>query len=200
MKKIKTVGVGIACALVLAVGFFKPSAAQAEGSASPQMTDAREIWQSVSLTATVEAINHKTRVATLRVGEDVTVVTVDKQVKRLDEVTVGDKVKVEYYVSLATEIRQPTAEEQKMPLTVLQAGARAPLDMPPGASEINQVRAVATIEGIDRCAERVTLKGPGGNSVTVHPLDPSRLDKVRLGDTVIVTYTESLAIYVEEIQ
>ena len=56
------------------------------------------------------------------------------------------------------------------------------------------------VEAIDRPAERVTLLGPLGNSVTVHVLDPSRLDMVDLGDTVIVTYTEALAVSLVEIE
>jgi hypothetical protein len=57
-----------------------------------------------------------------------------------------------------------------------------------------------TVEGIDRAAERVTLKGPQGKIVTVHVLDPSRLDMVSLGSTVIVTYTEALAISLEKVK
>jgi len=52
--------------------------------------------------------------------------TVDKRVKRLDEVKVGDLVRADYYVSFAAEVRKPTAEEAKHPLEVLEVGGKAP--------------------------------------------------------------------------
>jgi hypothetical protein len=44
----------------------------------------------------------------------------------------------------------------------------------------------------------VTLKGPEGKSVTVKAENPKNLAKVKVGDEVEVTYTEALAISVEE--
>ena len=116
---------------------------------------------------------------------------VDKKVKRLNEVKVGDKIRAKYYISLATDIRKPTPEEKKNPLVMLEGAGKAPPGTTPAAGGLRQIRAVVTVEGIDRAAERVTLKGPQGKIVTVHVLDPSRLDMVSLGSTVIVTYTRS---------
>ena len=86
------------------------------------------------------------------------------------------------------------------PITVLEVAAKAPPDTAPAADGLRQIKAVVTVEGIDRPAEMVTLKGPLGNTITIKVLDPSRLDKVSLGDTVIVIYTESLAISVEKVK
>ena len=172
-----------------------------EGSAKKQPKgDARELWHEMNITATVEAINVDTRMVTLRSGDNVTSFTVDKKVKRLHEVKVGDKIKATYYISLATDIRQPTPEEMKNPLVVLEGAGRTPPGATPAAGGLRQIRAVVTVEGIDRAAERVTLKGPQGNIVTVRVLDPSRLDMVTLGSTVIVTYTEALAISLEKVK
>jgi hypothetical protein len=44
----------------------------------------------------------------------------------------------------------------------------------------------------------VTLRGPEGNSLTVKARDPKKLDKVAVGDLVNITYTEEVAILVEE--
>jgi hypothetical protein len=162
--------------------------------------DAREIWHDMNITATVEAINVDTRMVTLRSGDNVISFTVDKKVKRLNEFKVGDKIRATYYISLATDIREPTLEEKKNPLVVLEGAGKAPPDATPAAGGLRQIRAVVTVEGIDRAAERVTLKGPRGKIVTVHVLDPSRLDMVSLGSTVIVTYTEALAVSLEKVQ
>ena len=160
----------------------------------------REIWQVVSVTAEVQKVDLEKRELTINgpQGNDSSF-TVDKRVERLNEIKAGDKVNVDYYVSLASEIREPTAEEKENPITVLEVVAKAPPDTAPAADGLRQIKAVVTVEGIDRPAEMVTLKGPLGNTITIKVLDPSRLDKVSLGDTVIVTYTEALAISVEKV-
>jgi len=58
---------------------------------------------------------------------------------------------------------------------------------------------VCTIEGLDRPTETVTLKGPLGRYASVRVADPGNLPHLRIGDTVLVTYTEALAIAVEEL-
>ena len=189
--------------LVLSMSMlFQARYALAEkGSAVKQPKgDAREIWHDMNITATVEAINVDTRMVTLRSGDKVISFTVDKKVKRLNEFKVGDKIRATYYISLATDIREPTLEEKKNPLVVLEGAGKAPPDATPAAGGLRQIRAVVTVEGIDRAAERVTLKGPRGKIVTVHVLDPSRLDMVSLGSTVIVTYTEALAVSLEKVE
>ncbi|MBE9581971.1 MAG: hypothetical protein IMF18_10165, partial [Proteobacteria bacterium] len=72
----------------------------------------REIWQVVSVTAEVQKVDLEKRELTIKDQQgNVSSFTVDKQVERLNEVKAGDKIKVDYYVSLASEIREPTAEE-----------------------------------------------------------------------------------------
>lgn len=161
---------------------------------------AREIWQVVSVTAEVQKVDLEKRDLTIKDQQgNVSSFTVDKRVERLNEIKAGDKVNVDYYVSLASEIREPTAEEKENPITVLEVAAKAPPDTAPSAGGLRQIKAVVTVEGIDRPAEKVTLKGPLGDTITIKVLDPSRLDKVSLGDTVIIIYTESLAVSVEKV-
>jgi len=162
---------------------------------------AREVWQNVLVTADVLKVDLEKREITIKGPQgDVTTLSVDKRVERLNEIKAGDQVKVDYYVSLASEIREPTAEEKENPITVLENAAKAPPETEPAAGALRQIKAVVTVEGIDRTAEMVTLKGPLGNYLTVRVEDPSRLEKVSLGDTVIVIYTEALAISVEKVK
>jgi hypothetical protein len=69
-----------------------------------------------SVTAKVEAIDYAKREVTLKgpLGNVVSF-AVDERVQRLNEVKVGDEVTAEYYVSLAGELRTPTAEEKNIP-------------------------------------------------------------------------------------
>ena len=176
----------------------EPESAPAKPS-KPLPGDAREVGRVVTTTATVTAVDPEKREITLKdaKGNEGTF-AVDKSVTRLKEIKVGDKVRAEYYVSIASEIRPPTAEEKDAPLAVLETTVKAPKGTSPARGALRQLRAVVTVENIDRDAETVTIKGPRGNVLTVHVLDPARLDRVQVGDTVIITYTEALAVSLEK--
>ena len=118
--------------------------------------------------------------------------------KRLREIQVGDTVAATYYVSVAAELRPPTAEEGKEPLVILKDTAKAPPGTSPAGGGLRQLKAVCTIEGLDRPTETVTLKGPLGRYVSVRTADPANLPHLRIGDTVLVTYTEAPAVSLEE--
>ena len=53
---------------------------------------------------------------------------------------------------------------------------------------------MVTVEAMDRTAQTVTVKGPRGKYYTARVNDPSRLDKVRIGDSILMTFTEATAI------
>jgi hypothetical protein len=152
----------------------------------------------VSITATIEALDHEKREATLKgpLGNTVTFV-VDERVKRLKEFKVGDAVTADYYVSIAYELREPTEEEKAEPLVITEGAGRAPAGTTPAGAGLAQIKAVCTIEGLDRPTETVTLKGPLGRYAMVRVADPANLPHLRIGQSVVVTYTEALAISLE---
>jgi hypothetical protein len=151
------------------------------------------------ITASVEAVDPGKREVTLKgpLGNTATFV-VDQRVKRLNEFKVGDHVTANCYVAIAGELREPTAEEKQAPLTVMGGLARAPQGAEPAGGGLHQIKAVTTVEGIDLPTQTVTLKGPRENYVTVKAQDPENLKKLRLGDTIVVTYTEALAVSLEK--
>lgn len=173
--------------------------AQETKSASPPLSTERAIL--VSVTAKVEAVDQTKREVTLKgpLGNVVTFV-VDERVKRLNEFKVGDEVTADYYVSLAGELRAPTKEEKKKPLFVVEGAARAPKDASPAGRALRAIKVVATVEGLDLPTRSVTLKGPMGNLLTVRAASEDNLKKLRLGDTIVVTYTEALAISLQKTQ
>jgi hypothetical protein len=59
---------------------------------------------------------------------------------------------------------------------------------------------VATIEAINKDRETVTLKGPEGNTKTVKVRNPANLEKVAVGDRVMITLTRAVAVDVSEAQ
>lgn len=150
----------------------------------------------VTETATVKAINHKTRVVTLTHsdGSDVTL-TVSKEARNLPQVKVGDIVTATYHESLAFAAKRPEAGTPGT--SVVQGASRAEPGHKPGGAAAQITTVTVTIVGIDKSAGTVTVKGPQGNVVTVKARDPRNLDRVSVHDLVDVTYTEAIEITVQ---
>jgi hypothetical protein len=98
---------------------------------------------------------------------------------------------VDYYLGFNAEVRKPTAEEEQNPLVVLEGAGRAGPDSAPAAGGLRQIRAVVTIEGLDRPTQTLTVKGPRGKYFVARVADPSRLEQVHIGDTILLTFTEA---------
>jgi hypothetical protein len=174
----------------------------AAGSLAASKVEAAKTYeQLVTVTATVEAVDLAKREVTLKgpLGNVATIEVGDK-VTRLNEIKKGDQVTVDYYIGIAGELRTPTAEEKAQPFVVLDDEAKGPKGSAPAGGVARTVRVVATVEGLDRPSQTVTLKGPMGRYLTVRVEDPSVLMKPRLGDTVVVTAVEALAVSVEKVK
>jgi hypothetical protein len=158
-----------------------------------------ERWQTKTASGVVESVDLETRKVGIRGPKGgLLLIKAGESVERLDEVEVGDEIVVEYYISIIGEFREPTPEEEANPLVFLEAVARAPDDMDPAGGGIAMIRAVVTVEGIDRPTQTVTVMGPQGNYLIVDVLDPTRFDRISIGDPVIVTYTEALGVALEK--
>jgi hypothetical protein len=183
----------VLCAALLAAGPFVLLAE--DESPAPSRKDTVLI----TVSAKVEAIDMTNREITLKgpAGNSVTF-TVDKRVKRLNEVKVGDYITADYYLSIAADLREPTAEEEQHPITMLEGAAKAPPGTAPAAGGLRRFKVVTTVEGLDRPTQTITVKGPRGNYVTARVADPANLTKMKIGDHIVVTYTEALAISLEK--
>ncbi|HTD85382.1 MAG TPA: hypothetical protein VK850_02300, partial [Candidatus Binatia bacterium] len=97
------------CVAALALGLSTAVQAQNKHAAEKMSVEDAVL---ISVTARVQAVDLEKRELTLKdsLGNENTL-TVDKAVKRLDEVKVGDDVTAKYYLSVAAELREPTAEE-----------------------------------------------------------------------------------------
>ena len=171
----------------------------AQDAAAPKDSMSRIEARHATLTAEVTAINPTNREVTLKgpQGNEVTV-EAGPAVKRFDEVKVGDYVRVDYLVAAVAELRPPTPEEAQHPLVLMDAAGRAPTESEPAAGIGRRLKIVTTIEALNRPEQTVTVKGPLGNYLTAHVLDPNRLTKVHIGDTIVIVYTEALALSLEK--
>jgi hypothetical protein len=195
----KSIHYSLLCGALLLAGGVSGLCAEDkhEGNGKPL---SREDSILVTITASIEAINPETREVTLKgpLGNKVTF-TVDKRVKRLNEMKVGDHVQADYYVSIAAELRPPTPEEEKNPIVMLDAAGKAPPGTSPAAGGLRRFKVLTTIEGLDRPTQTITVKGPMGNLFTARVADPSRLTEAHIGETIVVTYTEALAVSLKKV-
>lgn len=144
---------------------------------------------------TITDIDYSTREVTLKDSQGrLQTFVMDKSVQRFNEAKVGDKVSVDYYQGLNAEVRKPTAEEAQNPLVVGESLSRTGRDEEPAGSVGRRIRAVVTIEAMDRAAQTVTVKGPRGQYFVARVEDPSNFDKVQVGDTIVLTFNEAAAI------
>lgn len=152
----------------------------------------------VEMQGTITELNKETREITLagERGEMLTFVA-DDAVKRFKEFEVGDIITIEYDQQLMVEFREPTAEELAEPLVIDQDGEVAADEMDPGAAVASIVKAVVTIEVINRPYMIVVIRGPEGNFVTLDVEDEELIQKLHVGQVVILTYTEIVAISLE---
>lgn len=152
-----------------------------------------------TITATVEKVDVKKREITLKGPRGRTeTYAVDESVKRLDEVKAGDTIALEYFAAVSLELRKPTKDESEHPIEVVEGMGKAPKGVHPAAGGLRKIKVVATVEKVDLEKHLVTLKGPLGNYVEVEAQDPGNLKHVKVGDTVVATYLEAVAISVEK--
>ena len=169
----------------------------AEEAASATDKPSMSTSQTVILTAVVEAINHETREVTLRGPEGNTVSFVaSEDARNLGQVEVGDIVMAEYVQSMsikvfANEGYEPGAGE----LTV---AGRSEEGAMPALTAIDALVVTATVEEINLEANTFKLKGPSGEIKEYEARNPENLKKAAVGDLVVITYTEAIAISVEK--
>jgi hypothetical protein len=153
--------------------------------------------QTATMQAVVEAINHETRAVTLRgpQGNAVSMV-VGEEVRNLDQVKMGDIVTAEYQRTLAIEVFANDGSEPTAGAASIAARAEKG-DMPAGIVSDAQV-VTATVEDINIEANTFKLKFPDGSVEQFVARDPENLKRADVGDLVVITTTETLAMGVDK--
>ena len=150
--------------------------------------------QEVSESFTVEAIDHASRVVTLKdkagLLEDV---YCGPDVQRFDALKVGDTVTFRYFESVVTALRRAgAAAPPAQGATVTRTPGTAP-----GGTIAQELTATVTIEAIDPKVPSVTIRTAAGRRSSFRVADAKNLEGYKAGDQVDVTYTRGLAISVK---
>lgn len=162
--------------------------------ASGQNTSGKGIIATATVTATVTKINQKTRELTIKTNDGQSYkIVAGADVQNLAQVKKGDVITAVYTEALAYEVRKHGSTGVA---TASAAMTAKPGEKPAGAAA-QQTTVTVTITAIDTKSPAVTVKGPEGNLETIKVLDPSKLNDLKVGDLVDLTYTEAFAIKVD---
>jgi Cu/Ag efflux protein CusF len=183
MSKTSYVSVSLAAVLIAA-----PLLA---GDAKPKTESA-----SVTVKTTIEAIDHAARTVTLK-GKDGNYETLSAgpEIKRFDELKVGDTITFRYVESVLAAIQKPgqapKAKASDEPKITRGTGAR------PSGMITQQQKATVTIKAIDPKVPSVTVTTEDGHTQSFKVEDKKMLGDFKAGDKVEITYTEALMISVK---
>ena len=149
----------------------------------------------VEVTAEIVAIDQDARLITLEDDDrEIEEIYAGPEVKRFDELKVGDEVTFRYYESIVSGIRMPgesapTASGE--PTLVRGTGAK------PSATLSQQMSATVTITAIDTKAPSVTVKTEDNRTMSFKIEDAKTLEGVKVGDRVDITHTAAVMITVK---
>jgi hypothetical protein len=189
MKRI--VNWALACALLCT------GAASAQEGVSDKDRPSLSASRTLTVGATVTAIDHETRDVTLQTpdGEEFSFVA-SPEVRNLAQVEVGDLVLAQLHEEVSIDVYanpeglEPGAGE-------LMETARAEAGAMPGGAISDTLILTAVVEEIDLERNTFKLRGPEGNVREFAARDPENLRRAEVGDLVVITVTQSVGIMVE---
>ncbi len=145
-------------------------------------------------TATVEAIEASTRTITLKKSDGTFVTTyAGPDIKRFEEIKIGDKVTARYYENVVVRLKQPGEPDTDTKTK----GATSSDLLLPGGTASRQRTITATIAAIDMNVPTISFTGPNNWKYTSKVQDKEALAKVKVGDKVDIVWTEAVLLSVE---
>ena len=153
--------------------------------------------QKTMVTAAVTAIDHETRVVSLRLpeGDEVTF-TASEEARNLGQVEVGDIVTAEYVERISVQVVENDGSEPAA--AAMTAMDRTPEGAMPGVAAVDTQVVTATVEAINIEANTFKLKYPDGAVEEYVARNPNNLRMAEVGDMVVTTTTESVVITVDK--
>lgn len=148
-------------------------------------------------TATIVGIDVPGRIIALkRRSGEVQSFKVSPEVTRLSEFAVGDVIRLEYQQGLVLEF-QPEGTATVAPESGATTG-RSGRDELPAAVVNAGIQATVKVTAIDAAGRLVSFQAPGGAVYQVKAGPRVQLEKLKVGDRLLATYVENVAIRLEK--
>lgn len=170
------------------------SACESSSPPRPMQT----IEDTVEASATVESVDVLNRLMTIKTeAGDLVTLEVGPEVQNLVQVRQGDRVVVRYREAIGARISNDAAGQ---PVSIDVDTDRARLGQRPSARASATTNVPVTINSVDTRSNLVTFSGPDGlvRSITVATREGRDfIRQLKKGDTVVLSFTEALAVSVE---
>ena len=181
---------------VAGVLFVAIALAACESSSPPRPMETIE--DIVEVSASVESVDVANRLMTIRTqAGDLVTLEIGPEVQNLVQVRQGDRVVVRYREAIGARISNDAAGQ---PVSIDVDADRARLGQRPSARASATTNVPVTIISADTRTNLVTFSGPDGlmRSITVAtPQGREFIKQLKKGDTVVLSFTEALAVSVE---
>jgi hypothetical protein len=149
------------------------------------------------VTAKIQAIDKTTRLVTLMDKEGHTEsIYAGPEIRRFDELKVGDTVTFRYHESVVYQIRKP-GQAPAAPAASAEAKIVRGAGPRPGGTASRQETVTVEVKAIDPKTPAVTVLTPDGRTVSMKVEDKKNLQGLSVGDKVDVTYTEAFVVSVK---
>jgi Cu/Ag efflux protein CusF len=148
----------------------------------------------ISKSATIAAINHTTRVVTLKDAQgNIEDVQCGPEITRFNELKVGDTVTFSYHAAVVYQIVKPGDKAAAAAGAAVVRGQ----GVKPSGAVTQQRKTTVTIDAIDATAPSVTVRTADGHKMTAQVEDKKNLVGLKVGDSVEITFTEALMVTVD---
>ncbi|GAB7220166.1 putative periplasmic lipoprotein [Vibrio comitans] len=148
----------------------------------------------ITATAVIVGIDKENRAVTIEHSNRLTTLYVSPQLTHFSELEVGDIVKTQFTESVALHVQAHDGSARLQSSGDLDTSTKGG-----GISASEKTEIIADILAIDKENNTVTVKGPQGSEMML-PVEqhPEYLEKISVGDQVVVTYTKAVVISIEE--
>lgn len=144
----------------------------------------------VSAVATIQAIDATSRLVTIKDESGVEdTIYAGPEMKRFNELKVGDKIKVTYHESLVLQLRKP-GDPVKGDTSA--GGVEKGTGKSPGVTLAKQQTTTVSVVSIDQKTPSITVKTSDGRTLTRKVENPKNLEGVKAGDKIDITYTQAV--------
>lgn len=186
----------VAVAATFAATVYAQTSAPVQTSAITSEPGKAALVNTTTVSAQVVGVDKATRTLTLKRAQgDVVNVVAGEDVKKFDQIKVGDVVVARYVEAFTLELQKVKSTDKG---TVVREGmARSAPGQAPAGVKGHQMTVIADVVALDAQKSQITLKGPRGDAVTLDVRNPDQFKVLKVGDQIEVTYTEALAISVE---
>lgn len=154
--------------------------------------------QKVHVTTVIDAIDREARTVTLKGPQGNTrTLQAREDSHNIDKLEVGDQVDVEFIQHMSIEVFENDGSEPSA--GVLAAEATNKEGETPAVMAVESVVTTAIVEDINIEANTFKLRWPTGDILEYEAQNPENLKKAAVGDLVVTTYTEAVALSLVEV-